>query len=430
MSAVAIRVHRLGKQYRLGQRRAHDTVREGVTGAARSRFASLRGSPRPAREGRLKNEGTLWALRDVSFSVESGEVVGLIGRNGAGKSTLLKVLSRITRQTVGDVELRGRVRSLLEIGTGFHPDLSGHENIYLNGAILGMRKKEIDSKYDEIVAFADVERFLDTPIKRYSSGMQVRLAFSVAAHLEPEILLVDEVLAVGDASFQRKCLAKMEHVGQHGRTVVFVSHNTTAITRLCPRALLLDGGRVIEDGPSHKVVGAYLRPELGSSAVREWIDAPRAPGDDVVRLRAVRVRSEDGEITDAIDIRRSATIEIEYDVLRRDVAVVPGVDFFNEEGIYLFCTCDFHDPMWSGRKRPAGRYRSSVRIPGNFLAEGTVVLNIGFMSTNPDVLHFKEPDTVSFHVIDSLDGDAARGDYAGFFGGVVRPLFPWTTELT
>src|SRR4051812_1002995 len=279
-----VTVENLGKQYRLGtQSAAYSTIRESLT----NRILGRNGGGENA---------TIWALRDVSFEITPGEVLGIIGRNGAGKSTLLKILSRVTEPTKGRVELHGRVGSLLEIGTGFHPELTGRENIFLNGAILGMMQKEILRKFDDIVGFSEVEKFLDTPVKRYSSGMYVRLAFAVAAYLEPEILLVDEVLAVGDASFQRKCLDRMKDVGQRGRTVLFVSHNMPAITRLCDRTILLDGGTVLEDGPSHKVVGSYLRSGLGTTAEREWSTAAAAPGNDIARLRSVRVRTESGEV--------------------------------------------------------------------------------------------------------------------------------------
>ncbi len=228
---------------------------------------------------------TIWALRDISFEVKRGEALGIIGRNGAGKSTLLKILSRITPPTLGRLEIRGRISSLLEVGTGFHNELTGRENVYLNGTILGMKKTEVDAKFDEIVDFSGVERFLETPVKRYSSGMKVRLAFAVAAHLEPDILIVDEVLAVGDAAFQRKCLNKMQDVEQEGRTVLFVSHNMLAITRLCQRAILLDEGRIVGDGVSHKVVSDYLGAGQRTTAAREWRDPSTAPGDKVARLR-------------------------------------------------------------------------------------------------------------------------------------------------
>ena len=296
-------------------------------------------------------------------------MVGIIGRNGAGKSTLLKILSRITEPTSGRVRLRGRVSSLLEVGTGFHPELTGRENIYLNGAILGMTRAEIKRKFDEIVAFAEVERFLDTPVKRYSSGMYVRLAFAVAAHLEPEILVVDEVLAVGDAEFQKKCLDKMGDVGHAGRTVLFVSHNMQAITRLCSRCILLENGRVRMDGPSQRVASAYLSCETGTTAVREWPDLSKAPGDDVVRLCAVRVRNEAGELIDNIDIRCPLGIELEYEVLEAGYIFHPHFGLRNEDGVLLFIAQDV-DPDWRRRKRPPGRYVSTGWIPGNLLAEG------------------------------------------------------------
>ena len=254
MGAPAIRVRGLGKAYKLGQRApGGDTFGDAVARALSAPWRRLRQLGERAAEPEQ-----FWALQDVSFDVQPGEVVGVIGANGAGKSTLLKILSRITVPTAGEAELRGSVRSLLEVGTGFHPELTGRENIYLNGAILGMRKREIDARFDAIVAFAEIERFLDTPVKRYSSGMYVRLAFAVAAHLEPEILVVDEVLAVGDAAFQAKCLGKMDAISRHGRTILFVSHNMAAVARLCQRALVLEGGRGVFDGPVNEAVERYL----------------------------------------------------------------------------------------------------------------------------------------------------------------------------
>jgi len=281
---LIITAENLGKQYRLGtQQAAYATLRETIANAVR----------RPDKTRNGNATGTFWALRDINFEIQEGEVVGIIGRNGAGKSTLLRILSRVTEPTTGRVKLRGRVGSLLEVGTGFHPELTGRENIFLNGAILGMKKAEIVRKFDEIVAFAEIEKFIDTPVKRYSTGMYLRLAFAVAAHLEPDVLLVDEVLAVGDASFQRKCLDKMKVVGEDGRTVLFVSHNMPAVTRLCERIILLDEGRVVADGPAHKVASLYLQSGLGTMAVREWKDRTKAPGNEIVRLCAVRVINED-----------------------------------------------------------------------------------------------------------------------------------------
>jgi lipopolysaccharide transport system ATP-binding protein len=419
-----IRAEGLAKKYVIGAGgEPYQTLREALTSAVRSPLGRLR------RAAARQRGEEIWALKDVGFEVRPGEVVGLIGRNGAGKSTLLKILSRIIEPTRGRVELYGRVGSLLEVGTGFHPELTGRENVYLNGAILGMAKAEIDRKFDEMVAFAEVEKFIDTPVKRYSSGMHMRLAFAVAAHLEPEVLLVDEVLAVGDARFQRKCLNKMEDVGHEGRTVLFVSHNMPAVTRLCPRAIMLDGGVVLSDGPSYEVVGAYLNSGLGTTAAREWPDPAKAPGNEVARLRAVRVRAGDGRVCDAADIRRPVGVEMEFDVLEPGHVLVPNYHFFNEEGLYLFVTHEL-DTRWRREARAAGRYASTVWIPGNFLAEGTLIVGAALSSYEPTpVVHFYERDAVAFQVIDSTDGNSARGDFGGSVPGVIRPTFQWTSGV-
>ncbi len=429
MSEIAIRTDGLGKRYRIGRRREpyrnlRDALVEGlVSSFRRSRDLLLGGAA-----GFGNPNETVWALRDVCLEVKEGEIVGIIGRNGAGKSTLLKILSRITEPTTGSAEVRGRVGSLLEVGTGFHPELTGRENVYLNGAILGMRRAEINRKFDEIVAFAEVERFIDTSVKYYSTGMYFRLAFAVAAHLEPEILLVDEVLAVGDARFQKRCLEKMQDVGRLGRTVLFVSHNMPAITRLCERVVLLEEGSVLQDGPAHQVVGKYLSSGLDLMAVREWPDLSRAPGDDVVRLRSVRIRTEDGRIVDAVDIRKPVRFEMEFDVLEPGHVLVPNFNIFNEESTWLFSTVD-QDPTWRRRPRPTGHYVSTAWIPGNLLAEGMFFVGPAMMTPEPYIARFREPDAVAFHVIDSLDGDSARADWHGDFPGVVRPLLQWTTEF-
>jgi len=432
MSDIALHVAQLGKQYRIGDRLdRYKTLRDVVSDAASAPLRGLRSAfsrDSSGQTGQGDGNGVIWALRDVSFDVEQGEVLGIIGRNGAGKTTLLKILSRITEPTEGYAAIRGRVGSLLEVGTGFHLELTGRENIYLNGAILGMKKAEIEAKFDEIVDFSGVERFIDTPVKRYSSGMYVRLAFAVAAHLEPEILLVDEVLAVGDASFQKKCLNKMQDVGQEGRTVLFVSHSMRAITRLCSRTILLDEGRIQKDGPSHQAVGAYLQSDLGTTAARQWPDLSEAPGNGVVRLCAVRVRTEDGQTTDAVDIRRPVGIEMEYEVLTPGHVLVPNYHLFNEEGINVFVTADC-DPAWRRKPRPVGHYVSTAWIPGNFLSEGTLVVAADIHTHDPIVRHFHERDVIAFQVIDSLDGDSARGDYAGSMPGAVRPLLEWRTQF-
>ena len=374
------------------------------------------------------SEGTdlIWALENVSFEVKQGEVVGIIGRNGAGKSTLLKLLSRITEPTRGRAIINGRVASLLEVGTGFHGDLTGRENIYLNGTILGMTKKWVDKKFEEIVDFAEVEKFIDTPVKHYSSGMYVRLAFAVAAHLEPEILLVDEVLAVGDASFQKKCLNKMEDAGEQGRTVFFVSHNMPAITRLCARTILLDEGMVSADGPSHRVVSTYLANGLGTTAIREWPDLSKAPGNGIVRLCAVRVRNEAGAVSDTVNIGEAINIEIEYQNFANERFVYANIQLFNDDGTCLFASGDFNNVGWRHTPRNfTGMVTSTCLIPGNFLSEGRMRILVGLTTHNPADVYAIERDAVSFLVVDHTQGDGARGEYCGHFPGVVRPLLAW-----
>ena len=289
MGRVVIRTESLSKQYRLGARlEKHPTLRDAIGRRASASLARLRAG----RNGASAEEHTIWALRDVSLEFEQGDVVGIIGRNGAGKTTLLKILSHITEPTAGRAKIKGRVGSLLEVGTGFHPELTGRENVYLSGSILGMRKAEIDSRFDEIVAFAEVERFLDTPVKRYSSGMQVRLAFAVAAHLEPEVLLVDEVLAVGDAAFQRKCLGRMGDVAREGRTVLFVSHNMAVIQALCRRGVFLDDGRVRADGPIADAVSEYLR-QVEDAMTEDLLARTDTRGWHNYRVRAVEISSDE-----------------------------------------------------------------------------------------------------------------------------------------
>jgi len=441
MPDVAIKVEGLSKRYRLGQYLGggtyqYRTLRDILTDAMYAPFRRLRArvkqravASNPTAMSHQSSADFIWALKDVSFEVKQGEVVGIIGRNGAGKSTLLKLLSRITEPTKGRAMIKGRLGSLLEVGTGFHPELTGRENVYLSGAILGMTKKEIDRKFDEIVDFSGIEKFLDTPVKRYSSGMLVRLGFAVAAHLEPEILLVDEVLAVGDAVFQKKCLGKMGDVSKEGRTVLFVSHSMPAITRLCQRTILINEGRILQDGPSHQVASVYLQSDVGITAARGWPDRSKAPGNDIVRLRAVRIRTEDGQITEAVDIRRAVGIEIEYEVLKPGYVLVPNYHFFNEEGVYLFVAGD-HDPAWRRRSRPIGSYVSTAWIPGNFLSEGSLIVGIAISTPSPVIVHFYERDAVAFRIVDSLDGDSARGDYAGPIPGVIRPLLRWTTQFS
>jgi lipopolysaccharide transport system ATP-binding protein len=424
MADIAVRVQNVSKQYRLGRPDRNQMFREVLAGAIRAPFRALQ---RLGATGTATRQSThIWALRNISFEVEQGQIVGIIGPNGAGKSTLLKILSRITEPTTGRVEIHGRVGSLLEVGTGFHPELTGRENVYLSGTFLGMKRTEIDRKLEEILAFSEIEKFADTPVKHYSSGMYVRLAFGVAAHLEPEILIVDEVLAVGDAAFQRKCLNKMEDVRQHGRTVLFVSHNMSAVTRLCQRAILIAGGTIQQDGPAAQVTSSYLLSSLKTSAERRWSDSGAAPGDDVVRLCSIRIRSAEGGTVEAADIRQPVGVEMTYDVLKPGHCLVPRYEFSNESGLCIFSTLGL-EREWRTRPRAMGRFISTAWIPGNYLAEGTLLVSARVFSPDPVKNHFFERDLVAFHVVDSLDGDAARGDWEGALPGVVRPLLEWTT---
>jgi lipopolysaccharide transport system ATP-binding protein len=414
-----IEVHNLGKRYNIGEYQApYATLRESLASAVRSPLKRLRGNGHSA-------QNTIWALKDVSFDVKPGEVVGIIGRNGAGKSTLLKVLSRITEPTSGGIDLYGRVASLLEVGTGFHSELSGRENIYLNGAILGMSRAEIKLKFDDIVAFAEVEKFLDTPVKHYSSGMYMRLAFAVAAHMESEILLVDEVLAVGDADFQKRCLGKMEEVGLQGRTVLFVSHSMPMILRLCRRVILLGNGKILADGTPHEVTREYLHSDAGSPGARVWPNRDEAPGDNVARLHAVRVLDDQGEVSEIVDIRKPVSIEVEYWNLQESLKPTISMHFINEDGVTLFCTNDWTNLQWWNKNRTPGLVRATCKVPGNFLAEGRVFLLVAVCTYNPDVVHVLERDAASFQVVDRSEGDGVRGVHSKRWPGILRPMLEW-----
>lgn len=431
---TAIKVENLGKRYRIGlEDEAHDSIVSAFAAMLKSpwknykKYRSLYNfKDVDADQYADLPASVFWALKGIDFEVQKGEIVGIIGTNGAGKSTLLKILSKITAPTEGRVVIRGKIGSLLEVGTGFHQELTGRENIYMNATILGMRKKEVDKKFDQIVEFSEVEKFLDTPVKRYSVGMKVRLAFAVAAHLEPEILIIDEVLAVGDAAFQRKCLSKMQDVGQSGRTVLFVSHNMPAVTRLCQRGILLNQGRIIADGPASSVVGQYLTGSHGTSAVRTWTDLSKAPGDNVVRLCAVRAINEDGESLDGFDIRRPLGLQMEFEVLEDGTILLPYYDVFNDDGVKLFATVD-QDPAWLNRPRMQGRYTSTAWIPGNLLSEGLLYVTASMRTMERRVRRFLVRDAITFNVIDSLEGGSARGEWVGRLSGAIRPLLNWET---
>jgi lipopolysaccharide transport system ATP-binding protein len=315
---------------------------------------------------------------------------------------------------------------LLEVGTGFHPELTGRDNVYMSGAILGMTRREIARKFDEIVAFAEVEQFIDTPVKHYSSGMFVRLGFSVLAHMDPDVLIVDEVLAVGDVRFQKKCMGKMEDVGQQGRTVILVSHDMRAMTRLCKRAILLNKGEVLKEGSAHDVVNHYLH-EGQIKPFIEWPSLEDAPGNEVVRIRAVRFKDSSGLVTDRFDIRRPIDMEMEYDVIKAGHVFVSVFHLHNDEDVVI-CTVHDRDPAWKRKPRPMGRYVSSARIPANLLTEGIVLVSALIMSEDPYRLHARAHKLVAFHVDESGPGEGARGDFSGRWLGIVRPLLEWKTH--
>jgi len=378
-------------------------------------------------EKKQKNEA-FWALKDVSFEIKAGEVVGIIGRNGAGKSTMLKILSRITKPTGGYAEIRGRVGSLLEVGTGFHPELTGRENIFLNGAILGMHRWEINKKFDEIVAFAEIDQFLDTPVKRYSSGMYVRLAFAVAAHLDPEILIVDEVLAVGDAVFQKKCLGKMGEVAaKEGKTVLFVSHNIEAVSRLCTQAIFLQNGSLKLFDKVDTVINSYLQLKMGLSSEKIW-QKDKAPGNEIVELIYVKAQDENGKVRELFNISEPVYISIVYKVKKSGYVLSAVINFFNERDINVF---DLHDvsQQWRKKEKEIGTYCSTVKIPENFLSEGLFLIGVAILTPNPFYVHIHEKDVIVSNVVDDLAENSARGDYIGHFPGVVRPLMQWETKL-
>lgn len=417
MSDSALRVESLSKKYVVSAiQRRHDTLRDQVVDGLSSVFR---------RTGKSHAGGnTFWALKDISFEVRQGEVIGIIGRNGAGKSTLLKILARVTEPTAGRAEMCGRVGSLLEVGTGFDRELSGRENIYLSGAILGMRKAEIDRKFDEMVAFAEVEKFVDTPVKRYSSGMYLRLAFAVAAHLESEILVVDEVLAVGDATFQKRCIGKMGEVGRSGRTILFVSHNMGAITRLCNHALWLDDGRLRASGDVEEVISGYLAAGANAEGeVRFSEDLNECPGSEYVRLSAVRVCNHECSVANMLDVRFPFSVEMEYHILRPAANLRLGLRILTHDGTVVFSTRDLDDGKEEQVRIP-GVYISRCTIPGNFLDYGHYFVSFG--ADSPKIQsHFALDQALAFQIepTGGVGGHVADGR-----SGLLRLQLPWVIE--
>jgi lipopolysaccharide transport system ATP-binding protein len=425
MSDLAIKVEHLSKRYILGgSRNRHEGLRHRIEDAFRNPLGFIKSATGNKHD--VANE--FWAVNDVSFDVKQGDVVGIVGRNGAGKSTLLKMLSRITEPTSGSIRIKGRIASLLEVGTGFHPELTGRENIYLNGAILGMSRMEIRSKFDEIVAFAETEKFLDTPVKRYSSGMYVRLAFAVAAHLEPEILIVDEVLAVGDSQFQKKCLGKMSEVARGGRTVLFVSHQIQAVTRLCNKALWLNFGKVKEMGPVADVCAHYMNEGTAMFSQRIWKDASQAPGDEQVRLLAIEANS-DASDAGSFSIRHPVTITMKYRVLEGGKVIIPNVHLHGEDGMLIFVAHDWNSE-WRAKPKPPGIYTTEFTVPGDFLNEGRISIRAALTNYSPFHVHVDVMDSISMVMVDSAEPGGARGDFSGNYPGIVRPVIPSKTFLS
>lgn len=420
MSNTVIHAENLGKKYFISQQRQENfsTLRDSLSGGVRSVFQRI--SRRRMHNSKTFQE-EFWALKNVSFDIRVGDRIGIIGRNGAGKSTLLKVLSRITEPTEGIVRMKGRIASLLEVGTGFHPELTGRENIYLNGAILGMSKAEVKSKFDEIVDFSEIEKFLDTPVKRYSSGMYVRLAFAVAAHLEPEILIVDEVLAVGDAQFQKKCLGKMESVGREGRTVLFVSHNMAAVRALCSRAILMKDGQVVKDEEIETAIGSYLLESDASQAMIVW-DEQNAPQTSELKFVKAYILNREGEQTSLIDCRKEFSIVIEYEILKPVGELRLGFFMQNAEGISI---CGSNEPSgWSKSNKNPGHYISKCIFPGYILNAGRYLIRFG-----ADKPPFAEPlITTPFCLsltVEDVEGHGLRNER---LPGIVRPKLEWNSE--
>ncbi len=420
MSEYALVVEGLGKQYHLGGKvERYRTLRDTITSAFNWPVRMLKGELH-------RDSETIWALRDVSFKLAQGQVLGVIGRNGAGKSTLLKILSRVTEPTTGYAEIRGRVGSLLEVGTGFHPELTGRENIYLNGAVLGMKRREIAAKFDEIVEFSGVSKFIDTAVKHYSSGMYLRLAFSVAAHLEPEILIVDEVLAVGDAEFQRKCLGKMSDVAEAGRTVLFVSHNMSAILRLTEESIVLEKGEMVYRAPTRQAVDFYMASGLSQTGERIW-QAGEVPADaSPFRPVALRVRDTQGRVIDTVQSRQPLEIEIEYELEKPIQGLRVGVYLQTMRGETVLTSFDTDEPRQYEKfaTRPAGRYVSRAKFPANMLNEGQYVLGLNASSFQVR-RYFQEERALAF----SVDAMGAPGmQWPEPRQGFIRPQLDWRIE--
>jgi lipopolysaccharide transport system ATP-binding protein len=416
MSDTVIKVENLGKKYILGHQKqeGYTTLRDSIANSSKNLIKTFTG-----KSTKDPTSEEFWALNDVSFEIKQGDRVGIIGRNGAGKSTLLKILSRITEPTKGSIRIKGRVASLLEVGTGFHPELTGRENVFLNGAILGMEKTEIQRKFDEIVAFAEVEKFLDTPVKRYSSGMYVRLAFAVAAHLEPEILIVDEVLAVGDAAFQKKCLGKMEDVSKEGRTILFVSHSMSTLTSLCQRAIWLMSGQVYQEGDAEHITSKYLT--YGAENSGDVLIPDRLPSSRF-RFKRLTLLNPQNQITSSFDLRKPIRIRLEYQIDQQVSNLEISLRVDNSSGIPIFST---NRSSYLLPNFEAGNYVSELEIPAHFLSPSTYSITIA--------AHIPKIETLAVHdSLMSFDIEETGSNMAMYQGaafGVVLVDFPWQEDI-
>jgi len=429
MSNIVIKVENISKMYRLGLI-GYGSLKDDL----RSAWARFRGKEDPnteiGKDSRLGQHGEFWALRDLNFEINAGERIGIIGRNGAGKSTLLKILSKITAPTEGTIKVKGKIASLLEVGTGFHPELTGRENIFLNGAILGMRRREILKKFDEIVEFSGVSDFIDTPVKRYSSGMYVRLAFSVAAHLDSDILIVDEVLAVGDAEFQKKCIGKMEDVSKgQGRTILYVSHNLISVVNLCPTGLLLSGGQKIGQGNIRQIIQQYLDIKKGQDGRALW-NTIDAPGNDIVKLREVWVNQEEnGRSSSEVDISKDIQINYRYEVCKGGVKLYSCLHLRDDYGTYVFATTNHssvtlgRDPL-GGEVHDTGMYHSVCTIPANFLNSGSYAITPIIGQNISETILCCE-NVLSINVNDT---GVMRKEFTGTWIGIVRPKMKWFSK--
>ena len=401
-----VKIENISKSYTISHRDSYDTIRDKVTELVKKPLQKI-----TRKQNQIVKE-KFWALRDINFTIQEGERIGIIGKNGSGKSTLLKILSQITQPDTGRIELNGRVASLLEVGTGFHPELTGRENIFLNGAILGMKQTEIRSKIDEIVAFAEIEKFLDTPVKRYSSGMYVRLAFAVAAHLEPEILIVDEVLAVGDAQFQKKCLEKMQGISSSGKTVIFVSHNMTAIMSLCNRSILLNQGENVFYGDTKEVVDYYLKNSLGLITEQKWTDKDKAPGNSFIRMKSAVIKSANSAKIFELDTK--LVMEFEFWNFLVDAEINLSVHVCNSDNQVVFNT--FSESMILS----VGNVKATCDIPSNLLNDETYSLRLLIVKDRSNVI-YDISNILIFSVTDA-------GSDGGKLPGMVRPKLLWKIE--